>query len=140
MKERLELDRLAEQLDTMYARFGHDNDPELKYVVHTLHFELHMRIAEYARCQELKDAIEKSQVLIYNWFFDLAADRRVLPSGFHTELMHAVTGSDPLLADEAMRAHVHYGAVGTLQQTVPHAANDWRLRRPSVNRKDGEHD
>jgi GntR family transcriptional regulator, rspAB operon transcriptional repressor len=140
MKERLELDRLAEQLDTMYARFGHDNDPELKYVVHTLHFELHMRIAEYARCQELKDAIEKNQVLIYNWFFDLAADRRVLPSGFHTELMHAVTGSDPLLADEAMRAHVHYGAVGTLQQTVPHAANDWRLRRPSVNRKDGEHD
>src|SRR5580704_3452125 len=38
MKERVELLRLAEQLDTLYDRFGRDSDPELQYVVHTLHF------------------------------------------------------------------------------------------------------
>ena len=128
-KERVELLRLAKQLDTLYDRFGKDDDAELQYVVHTLHFELHMRIAEYARCPELKEVIEMNQVLIYNWFFDIAANRRSLPSDFHVRLLQAVTGSDPLEADEAMRAHVQYGVVETLQQTLPQAANDWRLPR-----------
>lgn len=129
MKERVELMRLAKQLDTLYDRFGRDHDADLQYVVHTLHFGLHMRIAEYARCPELKEVIETNQVLIYNWFFDLAANRRSLPSGFHTRLLQAVTGKDPLAADEAMRAHVQYGVVEALEQIVPQTANDWRLRR-----------
>src|ERR1700691_1883368 len=58
MKERMELVRLAKQLDTLYDRFGRDHDEELQYIVHTQHFELHMRIAEYARCPELKEVIE----------------------------------------------------------------------------------
>ena len=133
-KERMELLRLAKQLDTLYDRFGKDDDAELQYVVHTLHFELHMRIAEYARCPELKEVIEMNQVLIYNWFFDIAANRRSLPADFHVRLLQAITGSDPLAADEAMRAHVQYGVVETLQQTVPQAANDWRLPRPQRRR------
>jgi DNA-binding GntR family transcriptional regulator len=129
MMERMELMRLARQLDTLYDRFGRDHDAELQYVVHTLHLELHMRIAEYARCPELKEVIETNQVLIYNWFFDLAANRRSLPQAFHVRLLQAVTGSDPLVADEAMRAHVQYGVVEALEHIVPHTANDWRLRR-----------
>jgi len=133
-KERIELLRLAKQLDTLYDRFGRDDDAELQFVVHTLHFELHMRIAEYARCPELKEVIEMNQVLIYNWFFDIAADRRSLPADFHMRLLQAVTGSDPLAADEAMRAHVQYGVVETLEQIVPQEANDWRLPRPKSRR------
>jgi DNA-binding GntR family transcriptional regulator len=129
MKERMELVRLAKQLDTLYDRFGRDHDEELQYIVHTQHFELHMRIAEYARCPELKEVIETNQVLIYNWFFDLAANRRSLPPGFHTRLLQAVTGKDPLVADEAMRTHVQYGVVEALEQIVPQTTNDWRLRR-----------
>jgi DNA-binding GntR family transcriptional regulator len=135
MKERLELVRMAKQLDTLYDRFGREDDSELQYVVHTHHFELHMRIAEYARCAELKEAIEMNQVLIYNWFFDIAAKRRSLPPGFHLRLLQAVTGSDPLAADEAMRVHIQYGVGETLQQIVPQAANDWRLRRPQARRR-----
>ena len=131
MKERLELVRAAKQLDILYERFGRGPDAELQYVVHTHHFELHMRIAEYAHCPELKEAIEMNQVLIYNWFFDLAANRRLLPASFHSRLLQAVTGSDPLVADRAMRVHVQYGVAETLQQTVPQAANGWRLRRPT---------
>jgi DNA-binding GntR family transcriptional regulator len=134
MKDRLELARLAEQLDTLYNRFGRDDDPDLQFVVHTHHFELHMRIAEHGRCPELKDAIEMNQVLIYNWFFDIAAERRSLPAGFHSLLIKAVTGKDPLAADEAMRAHVQYGLAETLQLVVPHKPSDWRLRQSQARR------
>lgn len=129
VKERVELVRLAKRLDTLYDRFGRDDDPELKFVVHTLHLELHMRIAEYARCQELKDAIEKNQVLIYNWFFDLAANRRTLPPNFHSDLMRDITGSDPQLADEAMRTHVRYGIEEILEQAATQTPKDWRLKK-----------
>ena len=128
MKDRFELLRLAEQLDTLYDRFGRDNDPDLQFVVHTHHFELHMRIAEHTRCPELKEAIEMNQVLVYNWFFDVAVKRRPLPAGFHTLLLQTVTGKDPLAADEAMRAHVQYGLAETLEVIVPQRSNDWRLR------------
>lgn len=132
MKERLELVRMAEQLDTLYERFGRQDDPDLQYLVHTHHFELHMRIAEYGRCAELKEAIEMNQILIYNWFFDVAAKRRELPSGFHTTLLQAITDSDPLAADAAMRAHVQYG-VSEIMQLSPQIANEWRLRRSQTN-------
>src|SRR5580658_631936 len=95
MKDRMELLRMAEQLDTLYDRFGRDPDSDLQFVVHTHHFELHMRIAEHARCLELRQAIEMNQVLIYNWFFDIAAERRSLPPAFHHKLLKTVTGSDP---------------------------------------------
>jgi len=129
IKERLELLRMAKQLDILYARLETEDDSELQYLVHTHHFELHRRIAEYAHCPELKEAIEKNQVLVYNWFFDLAAKRRALPSHFHVELLDAVTGPDPLAADEAMRKHVQYGVTRTLEQVVQRTGNEWRLRR-----------
>lgn len=129
LKERLELQRMAKQLDTLYARLASDDDAELQYVVHTHHLELHMRIAEYAHCLELKEAIEKNQILIYNWFFDLAASRRALPARFHLDLLEAITGPDPLAADQAMRRHVQYGVAETIEQMEPYPTNDWRLRR-----------
>jgi GntR family transcriptional regulator, rspAB operon transcriptional repressor len=136
MKERVELTRLAQQLDTLYDRFGQSgSDSDLQYAVHTLHFELHMRIAEYARCAELKDAIERNQVLIYNWFFDLASNRRTLPAGFHSQLLQVVTGADPLAADEAMRSHVKYGVPDLIEQSAIPASNDWRLRRSHAGGK-----
>lgn len=129
MKERLELLRMAKLLDSLYSRWERDDDSELQFVMHTHHFELHMRIAEYARCPELQEAIERNQVLIFNWFIDVAAERRSLPSDFHVQLLKAITGSDPLVADQAMRAHVQYGIVETLGQITPRTTNDWRLRR-----------
>jgi DNA-binding GntR family transcriptional regulator len=136
MKERVELMRLAEQLDTLYDRFGQGGDSETQFAVHTLHFELHMRIAEYTRCPELKEAIEMNQVLIYNWFFDVATNRRALPAGFHIKLLELVTGSDPIAADEAMRKHVQYGVIQSLIQAVPPVSSDWRQRRSSSTEKE----
>ena len=129
MKERLEMLRMAGQLDTLYRRFQHENDQELQFLVHTHHLELHMRIAEYARCPELKEAIEMNHVLIYNWFYDIAAGRRSQPPGFHSQLLKIIVGKDPLAADAAMRSHVQYGLTETLARVVPSSKRDWRLRR-----------
>jgi DNA-binding GntR family transcriptional regulator len=77
-----------------------------------------------------------NQVLIYNWFFDVAEKRQLLPPGFHTRLMQAVTGFQPMAADEAMRAHVQYGVIQGLERIAPAAASDWRLPRSHVAQTD----
>jgi len=127
-EERLELRRMAEQLDTLFAR-AESADTEFQFVVHTHHHELHLRIAEFARCRELKQAIEKNHVLIYNWFYDVAAERRSLPPHFHADLVKHITGGDIPAADEAMRRHVQYGLPDLLDRIVPDTAGEWRLRR-----------
>ncbi len=129
--ERIELRRMAEHLDTLYASSAAgEHDPTFEKVVHQSHMGLHQRIAEYARCPELKEAIEKNQVLIFNWFYDVTAERRVLPERFHRDLVDAATGDDPLAADAAMRLHVRYGLEGTIRAVERYsAADDWRVKR-----------
>lgn len=130
-QERLELRRKAEQVDTLYLRAaGGQQDKDFLYLVNEHHVNLHMKIAEYARCRELKDAIEENHVLIYNWFYDVSAPRSV-PERFHQELIEVITGDDPKLADEAMREHVRWGLNSLLSMIGPKADGDWRLRRGS---------
>ena len=130
-RERIELRRMAEHLDTLYARSAAgEREPSFEKVVHENHLGLHMRIADYARCPELKEAIEKNQVLIFNWFYDVTAERRDLPERFHRDLVDAVTGEDPLAADAAMRQHIRYGLEGTIKAVERYSASDdWRLKR-----------
>ncbi len=130
-QERIELRRMAEHLDTLYARSAaEERDPTFEKVVHQNHMGLHVRMADYARCPELKEAIEKNQVLIFNWFYDVTAERRVLPERFHRDLVDAITGDDPLVADKAMRQHIRYGLGGTIKAVERYsAADDWRLKR-----------
>lgn len=128
-QERLELQRSAESLDTLYARAARgEKDREFLYVVHTQHLNLHMRIADCARCPELKETIERTHILIYNWFFDVTAGRD-LPERFHSTLLRAVTGSNVRGAEEAMRQHVRYGLSGTVDAVASRSDGDWRLTR-----------
>jgi DNA-binding GntR family transcriptional regulator len=91
---------------------------------------LHLRIADNARCPELKEALEKNQVLIYNWFYDVTAERRVLPDRFHYNLVETITDDDANAADEAMRRHVRYGLEGIIEAMMRHSSSDdWRLKR-----------
>jgi DNA-binding GntR family transcriptional regulator len=130
-QERLELQRMAEQLDTLFARSKErKDDTDFSYVVQEHHVNLHMRIAEFARCVQLKEAIEKNHVLIYNWFFDISTPGRSLPPKFHAELIEKITGDNPPMADEAMRLHVRFGLGSVLEQMANAAAGtDWRLKR-----------
>jgi GntR family transcriptional regulator, rspAB operon transcriptional repressor len=104
-------------------------DSRFLFSVHTYHMEFHMRIAELSRCPGLRRAIEKEQVLIFNWLYDIAANRRTQPEEFHSTLAEALCSGDPLVADAAMRAHVQYG----LDQVLGRLANfdkedTWRLK------------
>jgi DNA-binding GntR family transcriptional regulator len=134
-QERLELRRMAEQMDALFARCDSDNvERDFLYSVQTFHFQLHMRIAEYARSEVLRAAIEKNQVLVFNWLYDTAAERRRdLPASFHSDLADAICSGDVLRADRVMRDHIRYGVDAVVRAVKEIEANmddQWRLRRP----------
>jgi DNA-binding GntR family transcriptional regulator len=130
-QERIELERLGDQLDTLFARARErENDSDFFYAVQESHTNLHLRIAECSRCIQLKEAIEKNHVLIYNWFFDISTHGRFLPPRFHQELMEKVTGDDSIAAEQAMRLHVRFGLASVVEQLGrATASTDWRRKR-----------
>ena len=124
------LDRLYEACNSVSA------DTDFLYSVHTYHMNLHMRIAEAAGCQMLRDSIESQQVLIFNWLHDTAAQQRVLPPNFHAALTRALASGDPETADREMRLHIRHG-LEEVQARISSLHTDlsgWRMRRAS-----GEH-
>jgi DNA-binding GntR family transcriptional regulator len=89
--------------------------------------QFHLRIAELAGCRGLLQAIENLQVLIFNWLYDTAADRRTQPRGFHARLARALCSGDPLRADTEMRAHVRYGMEQVIERLAGYSSGDqWR--------------
>jgi GntR family transcriptional regulator, rspAB operon transcriptional repressor len=128
--QRLELRRLAEQLDVLFSRLASNvEDAEFRYAVHTHHVQFHMRIAEHARSPLLRQMIERQHVLILNWLFDLTGRRTPLPPGFHARLAEALVSRDVLHADAAMRAHVRYGLMEVSGRIGALAASEWREPR-----------
>ena len=91
--EKRELKQMGRRVDQLYAVCEKSaGDREFLFSVNTYHMKLHLRIAECARCRALRDAIEKEQVLIFNWLFDTASERRTLGSDFHARLTDVPDG------------------------------------------------
>jgi DNA-binding GntR family transcriptional regulator len=132
-QERLELRRMAEQMDAMFARTTKEKvDRNAVYNIQTYHFQLHMKIAEFARSEVLRAAIEKNHVLIFNWLYDMVAERREVPAGFHCDLINAILTGEVLKADQAMRDHIRYGissVVKAVESIEARSEAQWRLRR-----------
>jgi GntR family transcriptional regulator, rspAB operon transcriptional repressor len=129
---RLELTKMGFHLDQLYAsRAGADED--FLYSVHTYHMRFHLRVAEIGGNSLLRGAIEREQVLIFNWLFDTAAQQRSLPPHFHSDLAAAVVGTSAEIADAAMRMHIRYGMERVLNCMHPlDAENGWRVPRKIV--------
>lgn len=128
--QRLELSGLAAQVDALFGRLETEGaDPAFRFEVHSRHVELHMRIAEHAGSEILRQMIERNHVLILNWLFDVAGRRTPLPPGFHAELAEALVSGDPARADAAMRAHVQYGLPEVASHICALEAPEWRERR-----------
>lgn len=108
--EKRELHRMGRRVDRLYAACEKGPvDRDFLFSVNTRHMELHLRIAECARCPALRDAIEKEQVLIFNWLYDTAVQRRTLGSDYHATLTAALTTGSPATAQRAMRRHIRRG-------------------------------
>jgi DNA-binding GntR family transcriptional regulator len=131
-QERLELERLAANVDALYANppVG-DHSDDWSFAVNEVHVDLHMRIAEYARCGLLKSEIEKSHVLVFNWLYDTTRGQRILPPNFHKDLIRTIAEGDPRKALEAMEAHVSYGLKSIQVAMEPLIRKDWRLKHES---------
>lgn len=104
-------------------------DPAFLFSVHTYHMQFHMRVAELSECPGLQTAIEREQILIFNWLYDVAAHRQTLPAGFHATLAKALCSGSVAKADRAMRAHVRYGLDQVLDwvRNIEHG-DKWRQR------------
>jgi len=123
-----ELRRMAEQVDVLFDRGAQQpDDAEFQFTIHNQHFQLHMRIAEYAGCGGLREEIEKKQVLLFNWLYTVATPGRQLPANFHRDLILAVTSGDPEAADKAMRGHIRHGLDEVLARLQPQEIRKWRL-------------
>jgi DNA-binding GntR family transcriptional regulator len=110
--EREEILRLAARLDRIYAE-AHNSDS--LFHVHQEHFRFHMRIAECSGYSALCSAIERNQILVFNWLYDTAAGRNQVPSDHHRSLALKLCSESPEAADAAMRTHVVYGRDEVLQ-------------------------
>ena len=65
------------------------------------HMDFHLELAAGARCPLLYEAIEKNQILIFNWFFDQLFGYPGLPNNWHGELAEVLERTDPDAADQA---------------------------------------
>ena len=129
--EKKELKQMGKRVDQLYAVCEKSaGDREFLFSVNTYHMKLHLRIAECARCQALRDAIEKEQVLIFNWLFDTASERRALGSDFHARLTDVLATGTPEQAAAAMRRHIQRGlseVVEGLSNSCRASIKGWRL-------------
>lgn len=137
-EEKKQLRTSARHLDELHKMCAQEpEDSRFLFSVHTYHMQFHMRIAELAHCPGLRRAIEKEQVLIFNWLYDMAAHRRTHPDEFHSTLAEALCSGDPLVADAAMRTHVRYGLDQVLGRLANYDNRDsWRLKSKDL-REDG---
>jgi DNA-binding GntR family transcriptional regulator len=131
--QRFELKQMSEQMDTLFDRLQNaTGDPEFVYAVHSYHSQLHMRIAEYSGCASLRDMVQKNNVLVLNWLYDVVGLQALPPPGFHHQLAEILAGDDPYAADKAMRAHVRFAVEETVRaigELAPSLEKKWRLGR-----------
>jgi len=129
--ERDQLIRSAQHLDSLYKVVASEQeDSRFLFSVHTYHMQFHVGIAETARCPGLLRAIQKEQVLIFNWVYELPDNRKALPAGFHNDLAKALCSGDQIKADQAMRSHVRYGMEQLIEGLASlEVAKGWRMKR-----------
>jgi DNA-binding GntR family transcriptional regulator len=138
-EEKAELRRMGLHMDKLYACCESEPvDRDFLFSVNTYHMGLHLRIAECARSPALREAIEKQQVLVFNWLHDTAVERRTLASDHHERLTSALATGTPEQADAAMRHHIRLGMAEVLAKLddapEPEASAPaaWRARRSAA--------
>lgn len=135
-EEKEQLRTSARQLDELHKMCALEpEDSRLLFSVRTCHMQFHMRITELARCPGLRRAIDKEQILLFNWLYGTAAHRHTQPEEFHTTLAEALCSGDALVAEATMRAHVRYGLDQVLERLGNHDGGaPWRLKSNNLEK------
>jgi len=132
-QQKQELNSRAEQVDVLFNQLAAgETDAEFQYLVHSSHKEFHTFVASCTSCELLSGLIEKNQVLILNWLYDVAARRRALPPRFHRDLAEVLSNGGVSAADESMRGHVRYGLEETVAKMQTQTPVEWRLPRAAA--------
>jgi GntR family transcriptional regulator, rspAB operon transcriptional repressor len=133
-EEKAELRRMGRRVDQLYAASDEGScDRDFLFSVNSYHMKLHLFIADCARSPALREAIEREQVLIFNWLHDTVVKRRILGSDFHARLADALATGTPDEAGEAMRAHIRHGlqeVLSSLDRMGP-VDGGWRHKKSS---------
>jgi DNA-binding GntR family transcriptional regulator len=111
--ERSELRRLATRVDALSMK----SDRSM-YV--TVHLKLHHRIAECARCDALREAIERTHALAMIWFCVMRKPSPDDSPRRHQELIEEILSGDPLRISHAVREHLAVGRRHTLEVLEPY--------------------
>ena len=111
--ERSELRRLAARVDALSMK----SDRSM-YV--TLHLKLHHRIAECARCDALREAIERTHALAMIWFCVMRKPSPDDSPRRHQDLVEEILGGDPMRIASAVREHLAVGRRHTLDLLEPY--------------------
>jgi DNA-binding GntR family transcriptional regulator len=128
--ERRVVARRAGVLDASFERLARGRaDAARGFAVHQRHVQFHLAIADGARSPLLREMIERTHVLVFNWLFQVTARRTPLPAHFHAELAEALASGDPDGADAAMRAHVRHGLAEVTAHISDLDASEWREPR-----------
>ncbi len=111
--ERSELRRLAARVDALSMK----SDRSM-YV--TLHLKLHHRIAECARCDSLREAIERTHAMAMIWFCVMRKPSPDDSPRRHQDLVEEILGGDPMRIACAVREHLAVGRRHTLELLEPY--------------------
>lgn len=137
--EKREILRMGREVDRRYAQCETGEvDRETLFAVNTYHMGLHLRIAECARCGLLRDAIEREQVLVFNWLFDTVVERRTLAADYHATLTDGLANGTPDEAAAAMRVHIRRGLGQVLQKIdlMGEMQGGWRQKKAAKAKRE----
>lgn len=91
-------------------------DAEAQYAFQSFHLQFHMQIAHIAGCALLAEMLEKNQLLVFNWLFDINS-LTMMQAGTHVDLAEVLTGTDPDAASRAMGIHIRFG-MSEMQEAI----------------------
>ncbi|MGH9614967.1 MAG: GntR family transcriptional regulator [Bryobacteraceae bacterium] len=108
LAQRKHLLKSSRRVDAARRSITGTNKPEREKVHEwrCLHMGFHREIAECADLPMLTAAVERNQLLVFNWLYDQSYGNLPLPGDWHEQLALVLAGKSETAAEQAMRIHL----------------------------------
>jgi len=111
--ERHELRRLAARVDALSVKSD-------RSMYMNVHLKLHHRIAECARCDALREVIERTHAMAMIWFCVMRSPSPDDSTRRHQDLVEEILSGDAMRIAAAVREHLAVGRRHTLELLEPY--------------------